>query len=289
MPSLKDIRKRISSVKNTQKITRALKLVSAAKLNRAQREMSQLKPYAEKQRELVQGLVGELGDSPSPLFEARSEIKTVAVLVICSDRGMCGAFNSSINRMLKRFSQERHDAGHNLVCFSLGRRAKQSVKKLGLELAQDLGEVLHPDLMNNVAHIAQNLIAQYEAGEFDQVYIMSNRFINAINQNPEARVFLPIAPIESTDDAHVAVDRIYEPDQQTLLDFVLPRALETQVRQAILESITGEHVARMNAMNSATDNASDMINNLTLALNRARQAAITKELMEIISGAEALK
>ena len=288
MPSLKDIRKRISSVKNTQKITRALKLVSAAKLNRAQREMSRLKPYADKQQELVRGLVGELGDSPSPLFESRAEVKNVAVLVICSDRGMCGAFNSNISKLLKRSSEAWNQEGQNVECFTLGRRATQAVNKLGLSLAEDLGEVLRPDLMDDISNLANRLISGYESGEFDEVYIMSNRFINAINQNPENRVFLPIAPLEGEDDQSGA-DRIYEPDQQTLLDFVLPRALETQVRQAILESITGEHAARMNAMNSATDNASDMINTLTLALNRARQAAITKELMEIISGAEALK
>lgn len=292
MPSLKDIRKRISSVKNTQKITRALKLVSAAKLSRSQREMSRLKPYAEKQHSLVRDLVDELGDNPSPLFEAKAEVKRVAAVVMCSDRGMCGGFNSNLLKSLTRYVNARAKEGVEVACFTLGRRATQYVKKQGYELWKDGGDILAPDLMDRVSDIAQSLTRAFENDEVDEVVVVSNLFINAITQEATVQAFLPIAALPAVDEeaqAGAKLERIYEPSQQTLLNFILPRALETQLRQAILESITGEHAARMNAMNNATDNASDMINTLTLQRNRARQAAITAELMEIISGAEALK
>jgi F-type H+-transporting ATPase subunit gamma len=305
MPSLKDIRKRISSVKNTQKITRALKLVSAAKLSRSQREMSRLKPYASKQKELIRNLVSELGDETSALFEHPNNVKTeqdlagkkIAVLLICSDRGMCGGFNSNLLKLFRRFATEKIAAGAEVSCWSLGRRAEQFIKKEGFTLAGSYGLILAPTLIDQIPEIAQHFIDRFEAGDFDQVEIISNRFFNAITQTPEIERFLPI-PSDLSGEENTEkqpkgdscmVDRIYEPDQKVLLDFIIPRALETQTRQAILESITGEHAARMNAMNNATDNASDMINTLTLDLNRARQAAITAELMEIISGAEALK
>jgi F-type H+-transporting ATPase subunit gamma len=287
MPSLKDIRKRISSVKNTQKITRALKLVSAAKLNRSQREMSRLKPYAQKQEALIRDLVAEVGGEGSPLFQARSEVKEVAVLLICSDRGMCGGFNSSALKHFRQFVTEKTNEGAKVSTWTIGKRAAQFVTKQGYTLGANLGEALRADLMNDISNFAEEFTREFLAGTFDEVYIISNRFINAITQTPTTHSLLPITPPQGVEAS--AVERIYEPDQQTLLDFILPRALETQIRQAILESITGEHAARMNAMNNATDNASDMINTLTLDLNRARQAAITAELMEIISGAEALK
>ena len=287
MPSLKDIRKRISSVKNTQKITRALKLVSAAKLNRSQREMSRLKPYAEKQEALIRDLVAEVGGEASPLFQTRLEVKEIAVLLITSDRGMCGGFNSSILKHFRKFVDEKTKAGAKVKTWALGKRAIQFVTKQGYELGENLGEVLRADLMSDVADLASQFTEQFLNGGFDEVYIISNRFINAITQNPKTHSLLPITPPQEVEVS--TTERIYEPDQETLLNFILPRALDTQIRQAILESVTGEHAARMNAMNNATDNASDMINTLTLDLNRARQAAITAELMEIISGAEALK
>ena len=287
MPSLKDIRKRISSVKNTQKITRALKLVSAAKLSRSQREMSRLKPYAEKQETMIRDLVAEVGGEGSPLFQSSSEVKSIAVLLICSDRGMCGGFNSNVQKHFRAFVAEKTKSGAQVSAWTLGKRAQQFVTKQGYQLNEYLGEVLRADLMSEVSGFAEQFTQNFLSGKFDEVYIISNRFINAINQTPKTHNLLPIAPPQDVESS--SVERIYEPDQQTLLNFILPRALDTQIRQAILESITGEHAARMNAMNSATDNASDMINTLTLDLNRARQAAITAELMEIISGAEALK
>ena len=292
MANLKDIRKRISSVKNTQKITRALKLVSAAKLSRAQRELNRLQPYADKQQEMIRDLVAELGDAPSPLLEERLEVRSIAVILIASDRGMCGGFNSNLLKSYKNFVASKRKEGVEVSTFPLGKRAVQFVEKGGYVMGKSWGEALAADLMDRLPGLTRELVAGFTAETYDEVVIISNRFVNAITQTPTKRALLPMgAPEgESKADATGALDvRIYEPGQQALLDYVLPRALETQVRRVVLESITGEHAARMNAMNSATDNASDMINSLTLDLNRARQAAITKELMEIISGAEALK
>ena len=290
MANLKDIRKRISSVKNTQKITRALKLVSAAKLSRAQRELNRLKPYADKQQEMIRDLVAELGDAPSPLLEERIEVRSIAVILIASDRGMCGGFNSNLLKSYKGFVTAKRKEGVKVSTFPLGKRAVQFVEKGDYVMGKSWGEALAADLMDRLPGLTRELVAGFTAGTYDEVVILSNRFVNAITQTPANRGLLPMGAPEGKERSEGGLDvRIYEPGQQALLDYVLPRALETQVRRVVLESITGEHAARMNAMNSATDNASDMINSLTLDLNRARQAAITKELMEIISGAEALK
>jgi len=290
MANLKDIRKRISSVKNTQKITRALKLVSAAKLSRAQRELNRLQPYADKQQEMIRDLVAELGDAPSPLLEERLEVRSIAVILIASDRGMCGGFNSNLLKSYKNFVASKRKEGVEVSTFPLGKRAVQFVEKGGYVMGKSWGEALAADLMDRLPGLTRELVAGFTAETYDEVVIISNRFVNAITQTPTKRALLPMGAPEGEEQRQGGLDvRIYEPGQQALLDYVLPRALETQVRRVVLESITGEHAARMNAMNSATDNASDMINSLTLDLNRARQAAITKELMEIISGAEALK
>ncbi|MBM4290971.1 MAG: ATP synthase F1 subunit gamma [Deltaproteobacteria bacterium] len=288
MPSLKDIRKRISSVKNTQKITRALKLVSAAKLSRAQRELGRLKPYAEKQQALIRDLVAELGGDASPLLATRERVRRVAVLVVASDRGMCGGFNSNLLKAFARVVAEREQRGAEVVCYTLGRRATQFVEKGKFTLEANLGEALAADLVERLPGVVQGLVGRFLAGELDEVLVVSNRFINAITQTPSTQQLLPIQGA-SAGAAAPAGERIYEPGRQQLLDFILPRSLEIKARALLLESVTGEHAARMNAMNNATDNAADMIQSLTLDLNRARQAAITTELMEIISGAEALK
>lgn len=292
MPSLKEVRKRITSVKNTQKITRAMKLVAAAKLKRAQDAMTELKPYATKQRELLESLAAQLGAeavTAHPLLAPRDEIKKVGVLVMTSDRGMCGGFNSYINRKLAEYVKTREAEGVEVIVYPLGRRANLFVKKSGFTVGKGLGEIIPPGAELDIREITLMLSEGFVSGELDEVVILSNRFKNAITQIPTLETLLPVPQPEVEEGAAASVDLIYEPSQQALFNYVVPRYAEVQVRQAVLESITGEHAARMNAMNSATDNAQDMISRLTLEMNRARQAAITTELMEIISGAEALK
>jgi F-type H+-transporting ATPase subunit gamma len=295
MPSLKDIRKRVVSVKNTQKITRAMKLVAAAKLRRAQGAMMELRPYAEKYRELLGSLVqtagGDEGQAPHELLAARSEPGAVAILAISSDRGMCGAFNSASVKSLSAFVTEVEGAGRRAVVYPLGRRIVQFVSKNEYEVGESFGEVIPSAETSAIKKITATLVNGFLEGEFDEVVIISNRFRSVIAQIPMTS---PLIPVQTMDEDEVeggdaGGDFLYEPGEETLLGYVVPTYIEVQVREAILESIAGEHAARMNAMNSATDNATEMISSLTLQMNRARQAAITTELMEIIGGAEAIK
>jgi len=289
MPNLKDIRKRVGTVKNTQKITRAMKLVSAAKLKRAQNAMLMLRPYAAKHREMLVSLAAQVGDGASahPLLARRETVKKVGVLAITSDRGMCGGFNNALQKTVAAYSAE-HEA--DVVVHPLGRRMGTFARNSTLDVGNDLGEVIPAANDDSIREITEGLVKSFLDGEVDEVVIISNRFISALTQTPTIMPLLPVVP-EETDEGvdGGSSDLFYEPDQTSLLQYVVPRYVEVQVRQAILESIAAEHAARMNAMSSATDNAGEMIKSLTLQMNRARQAAITTELMEIIGGAEALK
>lgn len=298
MPSLKDIRRRIGSVKNTQKITRAMKLVSAAKLRRAQEAMLMLRPYAQKHREMLSSLAAQVADGEAvhPLLERRPEVKRIGVLAMNSDRGMCGAFNAGLQKTVEKYRRERLAESNieEVVLYPLGKRIVGHVRRSELPTGEAFGEIIPASEMERVRHITKRLVDDFKSGAVDEVVIVSNRFISALTQTPTVQPLLPVMPPEADDDVAVETatdggDLFYEPDQVSLLQYVVPRYVEVQVRQAILESIAAEHASRMNAMSNATDNASEMIGNLTLQMNRARQAAITTELMEIIGGAEALK
>ncbi len=293
MPSLKAIRKRIGSVKNTRKITRAMKLVSGAKLRRAQNAMQELKPYAQKHRDLLRTLaaqLGEGGEPPHPLMQARERVRRVAILALSSDRGMCGGFNAGIQRKLDRYVRERSSEVEQIVVFPVGRRIGLYTRKGKTEVGREFGEILGATSNENVRLITGTLVRGFLEEQFDEVLILRNEFRSALSQVPVIERLLPITA-ETAGEAAVEeqADVLYEPSREALLGYVVPRYVEVQVRHALLESIAGEHAARMNAMSNATDNASAMIETLTLQMNRARQAAITKELMEIIGGAESMK
>ncbi len=291
MANLKDIRRRVASVKNTQKITRAMKMVSAAKLRRAQQAMVELRPYADKHRELLESVVGQLGsdEAAHPLLETRSEVKKIAIFALSSDRGMCGGFNAQVQKFVARLSAENADKGIEVTVAPLGRRINAYASKTqSVDVLEAFGEIIPATSTEMVRKITDRLVDGFLAGDFDAVYLVYNTFQSVIAQEVVAQQLLPVVA-EGGDVDELAGDLIYEPDQQSILKYIAPRYVEVQVRSAILESIAGEHAARMTAMNAATDNATDMISALTLQVNRARQAAITKELMEIIGGAEALK
>jgi F-type H+-transporting ATPase subunit gamma len=295
VPSLKAIRKRIGSVKNTRKITRAMKLVSGAKLRRAQNAMQELKPYAQKHRDLLRTLAAQLGEggrAPHPLMQAREQVRRVAILALSSDRGMCGGFNAGIQRKLDRYVRERSGEVEQIVVFPVGRRISLYTRKGKTEVGREFGEILGATSNENVRLITGTLVRGFLEEQFDEVLILRNEFRSALSQVPVIDKLLPItadAAGEAATPADEQTDVLYEPSREALLGYVVPRYVEVQVRHAILESIAGEHAARMNAMSNATDNASAMIESLTLQMNRARQAAITKELMEIIGGAESMK
>jgi F-type H+-transporting ATPase subunit gamma len=290
VPSLRDIRNRIGSVKSTRQITKAMKMVAAAKLRRAQDAVLKTRPYVHL---LDQALaqVAARADAEEvavhPLLAPRTA-KTAEVVVITSDRGLAGGFNSNIARRAQRFLTESGDCYGRVQLATIGKKGRDFFKARKLEVRKDFTGI-HADLRYERAEaIAQEYTQRYLDGEVDAVFLAYNEFKSAISQKP---VVIPLLPIETPpqDEAAPRVDFKYEPSRESLLADLLPRHLAMQVWRALLESAASEHGARMSAMESATKNAEEMIGTLTLQYNRARQAYVTKELMEIVSGAEALK
>ena len=292
MASLRDIRKRIKSVKNTQKITKAMKMVSAAKLRRAQDRVTAARPFADKITAAASDLArraAALGEAPHPLLVSRPQAKKggrVELLAITSDRGLCGAFNSNVVRRALRWRFDHRDVHQQIVVSTAGRKAAEAVKREGVPSRKQY------DISNGIdyakaAAIAFELTEAYVKGEVDAVHIIYNEFVNAGTQRIVVDQILPIVA-DATEGASV-VDFDYEPSREALLDALLPREIATRIYRALLESAAAEHAARMQAMENASKNAKEMVASLTLFYNRARQAASTTELIEIIGGAEALK
>ncbi len=295
MANLKDIRKRIASVKSTQQITQAMKMVAVSKLRRAQDAINAARPYADRLETLLGDLAGADGggDSPAhPLLQRRERVRVAEVLVLNSDRGLCGGFNSNIQRRAMRFVHERDRDFDEIRISVIGRKGNDFFKRRTGFTAGTFHDGLLNDVTYPRAHsLAEDLSSRFLRGELDAVFLLYNRFHSVISQEVTLLQLLPIEPPEAQEDEAVSsgLDFLYEPSQDQVLTRLVPAYLTTQVWRALLESVASEHGARMSAMDSATRNAGDMIDRLTLIANRTRQAAITKELMEIVSGAEALK
>ena len=300
MASLRDIRKRIRSVKNTKQITKAMKMVAAAKLRKAQDAIIAARPYAQTLDQIIGELVSRSGDEglAHPLLTQRPA-RRVELVVLTSDRGLAGGFNSNVIRRTSRFLVEN---GHDLERIELatvGRKGHDFFKNRGTPIRKDFPGLYRQLSYRLAADIAEEFSANYLNGEVDAVYLVYNQFGSAIRQTVTLEQVLPLqtlAPVTTpaagsapAAPAHTRVDFKYEPDRQAVLDRLVPQAVAIKVYRALLESVASEHGARMSAMENATSNATDMINSLTLSYNRTRQAVITKELMEIVSGAEALK
>jgi len=289
MANLRAIRKRIGSVKSTQQITKAMKMVSAAKLKRAQDAIVAARPYARQMREVVQAVARRAGQDAHPLLVSR-ETKKFGLLVITSDRGLCGGFNSNLLRAVNRFLQENQGRYEEVALFVVGRKARDFFRRRRIPLRKEYINILGSLSYSHAEQLAQGLADAYLAGEVDEVVVAFNEFRSAISQAVRMDRLFPIAFERAEGEAPEAdIDYLYEPSQREILATLLPKYVETQIFRMLLESVAGEHGARMTAMDSATNNAVDMISRLTLQMNRARQASITKELMEIIGGAEALK
>lgn len=286
MPSLKDIRRRITSVKKTQQITRAMRMVAAAKLRRAQEAIESARPYAERMRETLVEVAASQG-AEHPLLVARETVKSVDVVVISSDRGLCGAFNSNV---LKRAEQEIAARGRTverLAIATIGRKASDFFgRRRRDQLVRSIATIARIDYAH-AQQIATALAHRFLTGESDEVWLVHSEFISTITQRPRVVKLLPLAP-EPSESAADKPPFTIEPNAEKLLALLVPKALEVEIFRALLDNQAGEHAARMTAMESATRNSEDMISRLTLQYNRARQAAITKELVEIVSGAEAL-
>ncbi len=288
MANLRAIRKRISSVKSTQQITRAMKVVSAAKLRRAQDGINAARPYARKMREVVTAVAGRAGSDAHPLLTAR-EAKKLALLVVTSDRGLCGSFNSGLTRAVYRFLNEHRGEYEEITLFVVGRKGRDFFRRREIPIRQEYLGVLGAVSRRHAETVANDLVGGFLAGEFDEVQIAFNEFRSAISQMVRFEKMFPIAMESSGETGGDDIDYLYEPSREEILATLLPKYVETQIFRVLLESVAGEHGARMTAMDSATNNSVDMISRLTLQMNRARQATITTELTEIVSGAEALK
>ena len=291
MANLRAIRKRIGSVKSTQQITKAMKMVSAAKLKRAQDAIVAARPYARKMREVVQALAARVEEDAHPLLAAR-ETKKLALLVVTTDRGLCGGFNSNLLRATNRFLAANREKYEEIAVFVVGRKAREFLRRRGVSPRKEYLGVLGSLSYAHAGTLSSDLVGGFLAEDFDEVQVAFNEFRSAISQTVRFEKLFPIAVERTGAEGQAAgseIDFLYEPSQKEILATLLPKYVETQLFRVLLESLAGEHGARMTAMDSATNNAVDMISRLTLQMNRARQATITKELMEIIGGAEALK
>jgi len=287
MATLKAIRKRISSVRNTQQITKAMKMVSAAKLRRAQDAAVAARPYAEKMTELLQNVAARVSGEAHPLLRVREEKKVLLVL-FTSDRGLCGGYNANLIRAAEAFMRRNTDKDIELTL--VGRKGADYFRRRRTAVADRYTGFLAIPADEMAAQIGERLIAGFSSGEADAVYILYSRFRSALSQVPTLEKILPVALAEKGETSmQPATEYLYEPGIEQLLASLLPRITDVAIQRALLEAIASEHGARMTAMDSATSNASKMIGTLTLQMNRARQASITRELMEIIGTAEALK
>jgi len=289
MPSLKAVRIRIASVKSTQKITSAMKMVAAAKLRRSQDAIIAARPYAKSMADITAEVAARAGAEDHPLLERRAG-KRIALVVMTSDRGLCGGFNSNLCRTAQRYADEKTKTGDIEECrFEVvGRKGRDYFRRRKLNITRDLPGVVADSAVARSKEIAAAVTEEFLNGTVDAVWMVYNQFRSVISQKPVVEQLLPVAATPAGGDAG-ASEFLFEPGKGEILNYILPMYVETQLYRALLESIASEFGARMTAMENATKSAKEMIERLTLQYNRARQASITKELMEIVGGAEALK
>lgn len=287
MANLKELRSRITSVSSTMQITSAMKMVSAAKLNRAQEAIAALKPYSDKLTELLVNLSATLDEEAGSEYAEQRAVNNVLIVPISSNRGLAGAFNTNIVKAVKKLKAEDF-AGKNIDIFSLGKKANDVLSKNTNVLETD--NTIFDDLTyENTAVIAERLMKFFVEGRYDKIVVVYNSFVNAATQVVNTEQFLPIAPIETQDaEESVYADYIFEPSKKEIVDHLIPKSLKMQLYKALRDSFASEHGARMTAMHKATDNATELRDSLKLSYNKARQASITNEILEIVGGAEAL-
>ena len=293
MASLKEVRNRITSVSSTQQITNAMKMVSAAKLRRAQDAILRLRPYAEKLQEILGNLSTSAENAESGVYTAQREPKKVLMVVISSNRGLAGAFNANVMKEALKIVNTRYAsqlAEGNVSWMSIGKKSGDIITKSQFNLLSSHNELFDGLSFEKVSLLAQRIMDGFVAKEFDRVEIVYNRFKNAAVQILTTEQFLPVPPPVASSEGtkSQSFDYIFEPDQQTIVEELIPKSLKTQLYKAILDSFAAEHGARMTAMNKATDNARELLKELRLTYNKARQASITNEILEIVGGAEAL-
>jgi F-type H+-transporting ATPase subunit gamma len=295
MPNLKEVRTRIASVKSTQQITSAMKMVAASKLRRAQNAILQMRPYAAKLKEILQNLSASLdaGDDGS-VYSDQRDPKNVLLVVITSNRGLCGAFNANIIKATVNLIAEKYSSQNetgNLSLMTIGKRASEFFTKKGYQVFETHDEIFDNLTFEQVSVIGQNIMDRFEEKKFDRVEIIYNQFKNAATQILIKEQFLPVEQIDTEEGSvdSMKMDYIFEPSKAEIVQDLIPKSLKIQFYKAILDSHASEHGARMTAMHQATDNAQELLKELKLTYNKARQAAITMEIQEIVGGSEALK
>lgn len=282
----RDIKRRIKSVTNTAQITKAMEMVAAAKLRRVQEAVQQSKPYLAKMQEMLAGVSASARYVKHPLLSTRP-VRRTGYLVVTADRGLAGSYNAQIIRTALQEFRSKDKSTYTI--FAVGRRGRDFFRRHGYPVAAEATGLPDAPTYQSVSHLTEQVISAYAAEEFDELYLIYNEFINAVTQRPLVKKVLPLSDLGSSDGPARRVNYLFEPDAETVLKALLPRYAETLVFQAILDAKASEHGARMTAMGNATDAAKDMISQLTLSLNRARQAAITTQIVEVVSGAQALQ
>ncbi len=291
MPSLKEVRNRIVSVGSTMQITSAMKMVSAAKLKRAQDAITQMRPYANKLKELLENVSASV-DASENVYARNSGGKNTLIIAISSNRGLAGGFNSNIIKKTNQLIKSEY-AGHNVTVLSIGKKVQDAFKRTqygisGSDLPHHASTLFDKLNFENTSVIAEKIMEAFLTKQFDRVVLVYNQFKNAAVQIPTEEQLLPLIPSKTEGNSNSKADYIFEPSQETIINELIPRSIRTQFYKAILDSVASEHGARMTAMHKATDNAKAMQKELKITYNKARQAAITKEILEIVGGAEAL-
>jgi F-type H+-transporting ATPase subunit gamma len=297
LPSTREIRRRIRSVKNISQVTRAMQMVAASKMRRAQEQVLATRPYTEKAWEVLNNLAAQRGvdEEAHPLLQIRETIGTIGMVLITSDKGLCGSYNHNMIQQASHFIDE---LPYPVELITIGKRGRDAMWRMRRTIDAEFSDLPPQPRLLDITPIARTVMNGFISGQFDVVYLAHTDFINTLTQRPAIWQLLPIRPLHlgvtpvseyrGGMPQAATVDYIYEPDPRTILDTVLPRFTELQIYQALLEALASEHSARMVAMRNATENASDLLDDLTLTYNRARQEAITKEMLDIAGGAEAL-
>jgi len=291
MPGLKEVRTRIASVKSTQQITSAMKMVSASKLKRAQNAILKLRPYAGKLKEILENLSASL-DSTDGIYSKEIKTQKVLIVVITSNRGLCGAFNGNVvksaaNMINTKYSEVNKGGNLDIIC--IGKKGSEFFVKRKYNVIESNAEILDKLTFENVAPIAETMMKSFVTGKYDRIEVVYNQFKNAAVQVLSTEQYLPIAKAAAKGKAKQTSDYIFEPSKEEIVSELIPKSLKLQFYKMLLDSVAAEHGARMTAMHKATDNADSLLKDLRLSYNKARQASITKEILEIVGGAEALK
>ncbi|HXX94001.1 MAG TPA: ATP synthase F1 subunit gamma [Planctomycetota bacterium] len=282
--SVRAIKRKVRSVGNIKKITRAMQMVSAAKLKKVQVRLMELRPYSDKIREFLQSLASQVKDLNYPLFQPREKVRKIGIVAVMADKGLCGSYNSNMMRHVQRFLDEQKKP---YVAIAVGKKSAEWFRKQGTPLRAEYLQLPTEIPFSQIKAMTKQLVELFLSQEVDEVHLLFTRYVNAMTFKPGSVKFLPIEPEQK--GSALSKEYEFEPEPERILDRLIPRYVEVSFHRLLLESMSSEHAARMNAMRNATDSASDLISALTLQYNNARQAGITKELLDIVGGAEALK